>query len=102
MAIEEFEEISEERKMQLRFQDEVGTFLLGEAKWSFEAGELENVEAAKKSFYEALENFMHSRYVPSEKINDRTLGKFLEYRKADWKNKEILKELIDYFKTIAY
>jgi hypothetical protein len=102
MVIEGLGEISEDNRTRINLQDEVGNYLLGEAKWSLDAGEPELVESARISFYAALERFMHSSYTPTQKINDMTLGKLLEYKNADWKNKEVLREIIDYFKSIAY
>lgn len=102
MPIEEYEEISKEDKTKLNLQDEVGTYLLGGAKLALDVGKLENVDVAKISFYDALEKFMRSEYAPTEKINKETLEKLFEYKNLDWKDKNTLEEIIDYFKSIAY
>ena len=102
MQIEEYGEISEKDRTRINFQDKVGNYLLGEAKWSLEGGKLENVDIAKASFYDALENFNLSDYTSTEKINAETLAKFMEYKELDWKDKDNLKKIIEYFKSIAY
>lgn len=102
MQIEECGEISEKDRTRINFQDKVGNYLLGEAKWSLDAGKLENVDIAKASFYDALENFNLSDYTSTEKINAETLAKFMDYKDMDWKDKDNLKKIIEYFKSIAY
>jgi hypothetical protein len=102
MQIEEYGEISEELKTKVNFQNLVGTYLLGEAKWSLDAGDLENVDIAKASFYEALEKFNLSDYTPTEKIKAETLAVFMDYKESDWKDRDNLKKIIEYFKSMAY
>jgi hypothetical protein len=102
MQIEECGEIREEDKTQIKFQDEVGNYLIGGAKLSLDVGKLENVDVAKASFYDALEKFSLSGYVPTEKINTETLTEFLDYKDLEWKDKDNLKKIIERFKSIAY
>lgn len=102
MPIEIHEELSEEDKTRINLQNEVGNHLLGEAKWTLDAGAHELVDTAKISFYDTLEKFMRSNYAPTEKINGETLARLLEYKDSDWKDKNILKKIIEHFKSIAY
>lgn len=102
MPIEDYEKTSEEDKTRINFQDDVGNYLLGDAKWALDAGHNEDINAAKKSFYDALEEFMNSKYTPTEKISRESLTKLFEYKNSDWKDKNTLEKIIDYFKSIAY